>query len=180
MKILLASGSPRRLALLRGLGHEVTVVKPDFDESRITLSDPALLVTALAVGKGRSVRPPAGMLLVAADTVVCCEGRILGKPADEKEAFAVLRMLSGRTHNVFTGVYLERDGKNICFTDCAEVRFRDLSDQEILGYIATGSPFDKAGGYGVQDSDFVAEITGSYHNVMGFPTERFEELCGSI
>jgi septum formation protein len=180
MKILLASGSPRRKQLLGALGHEVTVVKPEFNEDQVQGQDPAVLVTALAKGKGCSVTPPAGVLLVAADTVVAFNGKILGKPATEQEAFDTLRALSGNRHQVFTGVYLQKDGVARTFTDRAEVQFRTLTDQEIKAYIATGSPMDKAGAYGVQDSGFVECIVGSYHNVMGFPTEKFEEICKEL
>lgn len=180
MKILLASGSPRRKQLLCALGHEVIVVKPDFDEDQVQEQDPAMLVTALAEGKGRSVTPPADVLLVAADTVVAFKGRILGKPATEQEAFDTLRALSNNCHEVFTGVYLQKNGVTRTFTDRAVVQFRALTDQEINAYIATGSPMDKAGAYGVQDSGFVDYIEGSYHNVMGFPTEKFEEICKEL
>ncbi len=176
MKILLASGSPRRKQLLTELGHTVTVVTPDFDESCVRVPDPAALVAALAEGKGRSVPPEKGALLVAADTVVVFQGKVLGKPTDEKDAFRTLSALSGQYHEVYTGVYLQRDGVSRSFTDRAEVHFRPLTEQEICAYIATGSPMDKAGAYGVQDSGFVDHIEGSYHNVMGFPTEKFEEI----
>ena len=106
MNILLASASPRRKQLLEELGHRVTVVRPDFDETQIRLRDPAALVCALAEGKGRSVSVPGGMLLVAADTVVCFEGRILGKPESRQAAANTLRALSGRVHEVYTGVYI--------------------------------------------------------------------------
>ena len=176
MRILLASGSPRRKQLLTELGYEVEVVKPTFDEAAVQERDPAALVAALAEGKGRSVPPQKGILLVAADTVVVFQGTVLGKPADEKEAFRTLHALSGQHHEVYTGVYLQKDGISRTFTERAEVFFRPLTEQEILDYIATGSPMDKAGAYGVQDSGFVERIEGSYHNVMGFPTERFEEI----
>ncbi len=176
MKILLASGSPRRKQLLSELGHEITVVKPDFEESQVQCSDPAALVAALAEGKGKSVPCPNGMMLVAADTVVVFEGRVLGKPTDETNALEMLRALSGRSHEVYTGVYLQYGSAVRRFTDRAEVLFRTLTDQEILSYIATGSPMDKAGGYGVQDSGFVEEIKGSYYTVMGFPIERFAKI----
>ena len=176
MKILLASGSPRRKQLLTELGHEVSVVKPDFDESRIQASNPAALVEALAEGKGRSVPPKKGVLLVAADTVVVFRGKILGKPADEEEAFRTLSALSGQYHEVFTGVYLQKGDISRQFTDRSEVHFRSLTEREIRAYIATGSPMDKAGAYGVQDSGFVDHIKGSYNNVVGFPTEKFEEI----
>ncbi len=176
MKILLASGSPRRKQILTELGHEVTVVKPDFNEDQVQITDPAALVAALAEGKGRSVPAEPGALLVAADTVVVFQGKVLGKPADEAEAFATLQALSGQSHQVFTGVYLQKDGVSRTFTDRAEVHFRPLTEQEIAAYIATGSPLDKAGSYGVQDSGFVDHIEGSYHNVMGFPSEKFSEI----
>lgn len=176
MKILLASGSPRRKQLLTELGHEVTVVKPDFDESQIQCEVPAALVAALAEGKGQSVPCPKGAMLVAADTVVVFKGTVLGKPTDEAEAQSMLRALSGQSHEVYTGVYLQYGHVTRRFTDRAEVLFRDLTDQEIRAYIATGSPMDKAGSYGVQDSGFAAEIKGSYYTVMGFPIERFAEI----
>lgn len=176
MKILLASGSPRRKQLLTELGYAVEVVKPDFDEDAVTASEPAALVEALAEGKGRSVPPQKGVLLVAADTVVVFEGQVLGKPCDEQEAYRILAALSGQRHEVYTGVYLQKDGITRTFTERAEVFFRPLTEQEIRDYIATGSPMDKAGAYGVQDSGFVDRIAGSYHNVMGFPTEKFKEI----
>ena len=175
MRVLLASGSPRRKEILTALGHEVTVVKPSFDESLVTEADPARLVMQLAEGKGKSVSG-GDSLLVASDTVVVFEGQVLGKPATEEEAAVMLRRLSGQTHRVYTGVYLCKGDRSTCFCDCAEVVFRTLTDEEIAAYIATGSPMDKAGAYGVQDSGFVAELRGSFHTVMGFPAERFEEI----
>lgn len=176
MRVLLASGSPRRKQLLTELGHEVTVVRPDFDEAQIAAADPAALVMALAEGKGRSVPPEEDALLVAADTVVVFNGSVLGKPADEEDALRMLRALSGKTHEVYTGVYLQKGAKTRTFTDRAEVVFRRLSEAEIRDYVATGSPMDKAGAYGIQDSGFVDRIQGSYHTVMGFPTELFQEI----
>ena len=175
MRVLLASGSPRRKEILTALGHEVTVVKPSFDESLVTEADPARLVMLLAEGKGKSVSG-GDSLLVASDTVVVFEGQVLGKPATEEEAAVMLRRLSGQTHRVYTGVYLCKGDRSTCFCDCAEVVFRTLTDEEIAAYIATGSPMDKAGAYGVQDSGFVVELRGSFHTVMGFPAERFEEI----
>ncbi len=180
MNILLASGSPRRKQLLEEMGHRVTVVKPDFDESGVAEKDPQKLVAALAAGKGRSVAPPADELLVAADTIVVFEGKVLGKPCSPAEAFRMLKAMSGRSHWVYTGVYLAKSGKERIFVEEAEVQFRPLSDQEINAYIATGSPMDKAGAYGIQDSGFVAGYRGSYHNIMGFPTEKFQEEAERI
>ena len=180
MRILLASGSPRRKQLLEELGYEITVVGPDFDESRVQAATPEELVAKLAEGKGRSVDCPADPLLVAADTVVAFEGKILGKPAGPEEATAMLGSLSGNTHQVYTGVYLRYGEKELSFTDRSEVQFRPLSAQEIASYVQSGRPMDKAGSYGIQETDFVCRIRGSYHNIMGFPTEKFQKIIQSI
>lgn len=176
MKILLASASPRRKQLLGELGYDITVAAPLFDEGQIREEDPARLVAALAQGKGRSIQAPQEALLVAADTVVAFDGAILGKPADAAEAKAMLRRLSGNTHQVYTGVYLRRGGKEQVFTDCSQVTFRALSEQEIDAYVQSGSPMDKAGSYGIQETDFVCEIQGSFNNIVGFPTELFQKI----
>ncbi len=176
----MASASPRRKQLLEELGHEVRVVHPAFDEAGVALCEPSLYVQELAKGKGQSADAPKETLLVAADTVVVFEGEILGKPKDEAEASEMLHRLSGQTHQVYTGVYLRRNGKERLFAEEAKVEFRRLSEEEIAAYIATGSPMDKAGAYGIQDSGFVKKIHGSYHTVMGFPTERFKKECQAM
>ena len=180
MRILLASGSPRRKQLLEELGYEITVVGPDFDESRVRAATPEELVRTLAEGKGRSVDCPADLLLVAADTVVAFEGKVLGKPQSPAEATEMLCALSGNTHEVYTGVYLRRGDKEITFTDRAQVQFRTLTAREIEAYVQSGKPMDKAGSYGIQETDFVCHICGSYHNIMGFPTEKFQQIIESI
>ncbi len=180
MRLLLASGSPRRKQLLEELGYDITVVGPDFDESRVSAATPEALVLALAEGKGRSVDCPADLLLVAADTVVAFEGKILGKPETPAQAKEMLRALSGNTHQVYTGVYLRRGEKELTFSDRAEVQFRPLTEQEIAAYVQSGKPMDKAGSYGIQETDFVCHICGSYHNIMGFPTEKFQKIIDSI
>lgn len=176
MKILLASASPRRKKLLGELGYEITVAAPLFDEEQIRAQDPAQLVAALAEGKGRSVCASEEVLLVAADTVVAFNGAILGKPADAADAKKMLSMLSGNTHQVYTGVYLRHGEKERVFTDCSSVTFRALSEQEIDAYVQSGSPMDKAGSYGIQETDFVSEIKGSFNNIVGFPTELFQKI----
>lgn len=175
MKILLASASPRRKQLLEELGHQVTVVRPRFEEEQVPMTAPEAYVQTLAEGKGRSVPSQKDALIVAADTVVVFEGAVLGKPRDEREAEEMLSALSGKTHQVYTGVYLKQGKQERTFVDQAEVTFRTLTKKEIADYIATGSPMDKAGAYGVQDSGFAAKIHGSFHTVMGFPTQRFSE-----
>lgn len=176
MNILLASASPRRKFLLEQLGHQVTVISPDFDESAIAEQDPQALVCALAQGKGRSISAEPQTLLVAADTVVCYQGRILGKPSSPEDAAQTLRTLSGNTHEVYTGVYLRKGEKELVFAERALVHFRPLSEQEINAYVQSGGPMDKAGAYGIQETDFVCSISGSFHNIMGFPTEKFTRV----
>lgn len=176
MKLLLASASPRRKQLLQELGFEITVCSPTFDEAGVQISDPQKLVETLAAGKGRSVDAPQETLLVAADTVVAFNGKILGKPADPAEAKSTLQMLSGQTHRVYTGVYLRRGAKELLFSEQSEVTFRPLSEQEIDTYVQSGKPLDKAGSYGIQETDFVCNIKGSYSNIIGFPTEYFTKI----
>jgi septum formation protein len=108
------------------------------------------------------------------------DGKLLGKPADELEANQMLTSLSGRTHHVHTGVCIVHKMGVWLFADTTEVVFHKLSDEQISNYIATGSPMDKAGAYGIQDSGFVSHIVGSYDNVVGFPTERIGEILSTI
>lgn len=110
------------------------------------------------------------------DTVVVFGGRIIGKPKDEKQAFDILKELSGKTHSVYTGVCVVRGGKEKAFVRKSRVLFFPLTDERINSYIATGSPMDKAGAYGIQDSGFVKKIRGSYSNVMGLPVEKLRKI----
>lgn len=110
------------------------------------------------------------------DTVVVFGGRIIGKPKDEKQAFDILKELSGKTHSVYTGVCVVRGGKKKAFVRKSRVLFFPLTDERINSYIATGSPMDKAGAYGIQDSGFVKKIRGSYSNVMGLPVEKLRKI----
>lgn len=114
--------------------------------------------------------------VIGADTVVVFGGRIIGKPKDEKQAFDILKELSGKTHSVYTGVCVVRGGKEKAFVRKSRVLFFPLTDERINSYIATGSPMDKAGAYGIQDSGFVKKIRGSYSNVMGLPVEKLRKI----
>lgn len=114
--------------------------------------------------------------VIGADTVVVFGGRIIGKPKDEKQAFDILKELSGKTHSVYTGVCVVRGGKKKAFVRKSRVLFFSLTDERINSYIATGSPMDKAGAYGIQDSGFVKKIRGSYSNVMGLPVEKLRKI----
>ncbi len=173
MELLLASQSPRRRELLGRLGLEFAVAVPDVDETM----DPALPafdeVARLSAAKAAAVD---GTVVVAADTVVVLDGRVLGKPRDAAEAAEMLRALSGRAHQVMTGLTVRRGDFVQTDTVVTDVHFRPLGAAEIAAYVATGEPMDKAGAYGIQGlaSVFVDRLAGDYYNVMGLPLCR---LC---
>jgi septum formation protein len=180
--IILASASPRRAEILRTLGLEFEVVAPDVDESQMDGEAPADYVTRAARAKVSAVADGRDSgLVVAADTVVVIDGRPLGKPADAAEAREMLRMLSGRWHAVITGVAVRdlETSREVADHDKTLVRFRELADDEIDAYAASGEPLDKAGGYGIQGRGmlFVDEIAGSYHNVVGLPATLLQRLA---
>lgn len=176
-RIVLASGSPRRRELMRqmGLEFEVCPVK-DVDESHNDILCSLDVAPQLARRKALAYKS-SGMfdsstVVVSADTVVIVDNCVLGKPADADEARHMLRMLSGRTHLVVTGVDVEADGFSECCSQVTEVTFATLTDREIDYYIERYRPFDKAGAYGIQEwigCIGVAGINGDYYNVMGLP-----------
>lgn len=169
--VVLASGSPRRRELLENLGVRFQVVVSGEAEDS-TETDPARLAAELALLKGRSVADlhPESVVL-AADTVVACEGVLLAKPADTHENEAFLRVLSGRSHQVFTGVAALHGGKEQVEVARTDVTFRPLTDAEISFYARSGEGMDKAGGYGIQalGASLVSRVEGEYTNVVGFP-----------
>ena len=173
-RLILASGSPRRRELLRGLGLEFEVmVSPDAEAPHPGLG-PEELVRALAEEKALRVQALAAdpdAVIVAADTVVEIDGTVLGKPGTPERAKEMLSSLSGRTHRVWTGVCVRRGERMLCRAECTQVCFRELSSREIGAYVDTGEPMDKAGAYGIQGRAalFVREIRGDYFNVMGLP-----------
>ncbi len=175
-KIILASASPRRLSLLVNRGYDVTVVPSDFDEDSVTETAPDKLTAALALGKGEAVaKKYPESIVISADTVVSLDGRILGKPKTRDEAYSMLMSLSDNTHTVFTGVCISYKGKTQVFCDRADVTFHPLTDSQINAYIDTGSPFDKAGSYGIQDDagiGFVKSVEGELSCVIGLPMGR--------
>lgn len=175
---LLASQSPRRRALLARLGVAFTVCPSDVEEQVDPALDPEVLVRHLAGQKAGAVaaRHPEALTL-GADTLVVLDGAVLGKPEGPAEARAMLRRLSGRTHTVFTGLALVHpaSGRAATAHEATGVTFAPLSDAEIDAYVATGSPLDKAGAYGIQDdlgALFVAGVAGDYYNVVGLPLHR--------
>jgi septum formation protein len=179
---VLASASPRRLDLLRRIGIQPVVRPADADESVLAGEAPAELVARLARMKAEAVRADPGALVVAADTIVVLDGRILGKPADAEEARTALRSLSGATHRVLTGVHVRRDDRSAAGVEHTDVRFRPLTDLEIDAYVATGEPLDKAGAYGIQGTGgmFVEAIAGSDTNVVGLPLATLVRLAAEV
>ena len=180
--IVLASGSPRRKELLAKTGLKFSVVVSGGEEKAET-SDPAETVEKLSLDKASAVadllqaeKEP--QLIIGADTVVACDGEILGKPSDREDAFRMLWKLQGQTHQVYTGVTLLLKKKHTwqahTFSEKTDVQFYPVSREELLAYIETGEPMDKAGSYGIQGGFgiYVKGICGDYHNVVGLPVGR--------
>lgn len=183
MRVILASSSPRRLQLLQQIGIEVEVRPAAFDElSTGKMADEVVL--ANAVGKCQTVCAACGdkVPVIAADTVVVLDGKILGKPKDAADAVRMLTELSGRTHKVLTGVAVSFDGTQLAEVCETEVIFRTLTAAEIAEYVATGEPLDKAGAYGIQGRGavFVEKINGCYNNVVGLPLTRLHLMLAKL
>ena len=175
MALILASGSPRRRELLGLITNDFTVCVSGAEETVPAGLTPAQTVEALAEIKGRAVFAEHNSdTVIAADTVVAVDGVILGKPASRQEAFDMLHLLSGKTHEVFTGVWIANAQGTVRFHACTEVTFYPLTDDEIRGYVDTGEPFDKAGAYGIQGKGalLVQGIKGDFFNVVGFPVAK--------
>jgi MAF protein len=170
--VVLASGSPRRASILHGLGMGFLVIPADIDESVVSHLSPVEEAVDLATLKAEAVgKMYEDFLVIAADTVVDVDGRSLGKPGNERQAFQMLSGLSGRSHLVHTGVAVTVGGTTTSAVATTEVKMRTLAPIEINKYIRSGSAMDKAGAYGIQDAEFspVESITGSYLNVVGLP-----------
>ena len=169
---VLASQSPRRRELLSMLGLRFEIMTADIDETMDLSIGVEDAVAQVCRRKAEAVGAKCpGKLIVAADTIVVVDGKVLGKPHSEDEAFSMLKSLSGRSHTVMTAFCLYRDGAVKTHVEKTDLRFKPLSDAEIRGYIATGSPMDKAGAYGIQDGAavFVESLQGDYYNVVGLP-----------
>ena len=180
-KIILASNSPRRKELLASLDIDFTVdTNIDFKEEYSTdtphIKVPELMSRGKSHGFHRELAEDE--ILVTSDTMVLCGFEILGKPVDRDDAVRMLKLLSGREHQVITAVTIRSSSREKTFSVCSDVYFKDLSEEEISYYIDTYKPFDKAGAYGIQEWIGYIGITGiegSFYNVMGFPTQRFYE-----
>lgn len=173
MNVILASASPRRKELLERIGLEFTIRTAPHDETMDPRKDPAQEVRRVSALKAGAVKALCAQedVIIAADTVVVLDGAVMGKPASEKEAFSMLRSLSGKEHQVITGLSVVQGEKMESVSVTTTLRFRPLSEEEIRAYIATKEPMDKAGAYGIQGmaSMFVESLCGDYYNVMGLP-----------
>ena len=182
-RLILASGSPRRRELLAGLGVVPTVRPVDIDESPRDGESAAGYVLRLSEEKARE-RAESGELILAADTVVTIDGDLLGKPEDEADAGAMLRRLSGRTHQVLTGVAVFDPARDVLDTEAVatDVTFGRLSERDVDWYVASGEPMDKAGAYAIQGLGalFVERITGNYSNVVGLPLPTVRQLLARM
>ena len=186
MRLLLASKSPRRRQLLGELGYPVEFVTLDVDE-HVPSGTPAA-DTAELLARRKAEACPASMIhdgdiLVAADTVVVLNNKVLGKPVDRDEALAMLRSLSGNCHAVYTGVCLRTATQTHSFTEKTDVHFRQLGDEELAYYVDNYRPYDKAGAYGIQEwigMVGISRIEGCYYNVMGLPVARVYEALRQL
>ena len=178
--LILASGSPRRRELLAALGHPFAVVVPEVDETPLPGERPRAFAERMAEEKAAAAEGDG--IVVAADTIVVLEDRILGKPVDAADARKMLRALSGGAHKVVTGVCVKNRNHATVFSVGTEVVFRTLEEAEIEAYVATGEPMDKAGAYAVQGgaAHMVRAINGSYTNVVGLPICELHEALISL
>lgn len=184
MKILLASQSPRRKELLFSLGFDFEVVKIDCEEilpDHIKIENAASYLSELKADAFRNLEKDE--VLITADTVVAIDDQILGKPTNEENAKQMLRKLSGKTHQVFTGITIKTISKTFTETDVADVEFEHISDDEIDFYIKNYKPFDKAGSYGIQEwlgMAKIKKINGSFYTIMGLPTHLVYKILNKI
>ena len=182
MNLILASASPRRKELLQLFHIPFTIRVADIDETMNPGGSAFDEVARVSRLKALAVQPAADEIVIAADTIVVCEGKILGKPHSEAEAVQMLQLLSDRDHQVMTGCTVLLGDRCETFTEVTDLHFRKLSSQEILRYVATGEPMDKAGAYGIQGGAalFCQRMVGDYYNVMGLPVCRLYEVLKAV
>ena len=182
MNLILASQSPRRRELLGLTGLPFVVRAADIDETMDPGKAPFDEVARVSRLKAEAVARKPEDVVIAADTIVVCEGEVLGKPRNEADAFRILSLLSGRHHEVMTGMTVVCGDKAITHTEVTKIHFRELHPEEIRAYIASGEPMDKAGAYGIQGGAalFADEMVGDYYNVMGLPVCRLAVILRSL
>lgn len=183
MNIILASNSPRRKELLKYIFDSFIVAPANVDET--IPSDISVELSAEYVAKKKAnavAKKYPNDLVIGCDTVVIHHQRVLGKPSSHEDCFNTLKSLSGETHSVITGVCVIKQDKEVSFSEVTEVTFHNLTDDEILKYISTGEPFDKAGGYGIQGygSLLVKKICGDYFNVVGLPISKLNQVLKTL
>lgn len=178
MNLILASASPRRQELLRIFGCPFTVRAADIDETMDPDKAPFDEVARVSRQKAQAIAAGQDDVIIAADTIVVCCGKVLGKPRDAEDARRMLSLLSGRDHQVMTGCTVLRGSRAVTFTEVTDLHFRPLLPQEIQRYILTGEPMDKAGAYGIQGGGalFCQRMEGDYYNVMGLPLCRLGQV----
>ena len=180
--LILASQSPRRKELLEKLHIPFAVRVADIDEAMDPAKPPEEEAARVSREKALAVPREEGDAVIAADTIVVLQGKALGKPHSPEEAVQMLTRLSGRDHQVMTGVTVLCGDKLLSHTEVTDIHFRDLSEKEIVRYVATGEPMDKAGAYGIQGGAalFVERMHGDYYNVMGLPVCRLWQMLGQV
>jgi septum formation protein len=182
MQLILASASPRRKELL-GLFHIPFIIRvADIDETMDHTKTPFDEVARVSRLKALAVERQEEDIVIAADTIVVCEGKVLGKPKTEAEAVEMLQLLSGRDHQVMTGCTVVKNDRVETFTEVTDLHFRPLSRKEIENYVASGEPMDKAGSYGIQGGAalFCERMVGDYYNVMGLPVCRLGQVLKAV
>lgn len=186
MKIILASASPRRKSLMEVLGLDFEIKVSDCEEIIDNSQSVENIVMSLSAQKAQAVAKSINdnCIVIGADTVVCYNNEILGKPKNHDDAVRMLRLLSGKTHSVYTGFTIIHTSDNTVLTDFerSDVTFKELSDKEITDYVNTGDPMDKAGAYSIQGtaSSFVEELVGDYNNVVGLPIYKLSKYLYNI
>jgi septum formation protein len=187
MKIILASASERRQELLSRLIKNFDIIVSDFDESKVLFEGSIdRYVKNVALGKALDIKNKLNddAIIISADTIVTLGNKIIGKPKDEEDAFKILKSLQGRKHSVYSGIVVINTARNVIKQEslATEVTFSEISDDEILEYIKTGEPLDKAGSYGIQGIGgiFVKEIKGCYYNVVGLPLNKLKFMLEEI
>lgn len=182
MQLILASQSPRRRELLGLFGIPFVIRVADIDETMDPSLSAAEAVAQISRKKALAVERNTEDVLIAADTIVVVGGRILGKPHSPEEAAAMLRLLSGRDHQVMTGVTVLCGDKEAVFTEITDLHFRSLTEKEIHRYVRSGEPMDKAGAYGIQGGAalFCQKMTGDYYNVMGLPVCHLAQVLKEL
>ena len=182
MELILASQSPRRKELLGLFGLPFVIRVADIDETMDETAAPYDEVARVSREKAMAVERAPGDIVVAADTIVVCENKVLGKPRSPEEATAMLGLLSGRDHQVMTGMTVLQGEKCLSCTEVTDIHFRPLTQKEIAAYVATGEPMDKAGAYGIQGGAalFAEKMVGDYYNVMGLPVCKLRQLLFEV